>query len=434
MDQNGDGNAGGVGDEFDLTFDLELWQFASSVIDFSSQYSATSWSAAQTLGASDTLFYGDSRNAWAPKVTNGSSEFLTVGFDTPVLSTGAIIRETFGNGFVRQVEVRDSDSGVFYQMPIGLDDSQVGAPVDYSVSWPITSYAVDAVRITIDTSQTYSSEEIDSVVLRGVVAPDLTGPHVVASVPQDGSSGPINQIDLTFSEPIDPSTFTSADVLQFSGPDGEIAVTGVETVAADQYRITFDTQDTFGSYTLMVGSDISDLAGNLMDQNGDGAGGNTDDKFALNFEVELWQYASTVVDYSSQYSWPSWSASQALGPSDTLVYGDKRTAWAPKSTNGTIETLTVGFEKPVFSTGAVIRETYGNGFVRQVELRDAVTGVFHVVPVGTDDSQPNVPVDFSLSWAETPYVVDAIRITIDTDHSPRSEEIDSVQLRGRGAT
>ena len=89
-----------------------------------------------------------------------------------------IIRETFGNGFVRQVEVRDADSGVFHQMPIGSDESEVGTPVDYSVSWPITSYAVDAVRITIDTSQTYSSEEIDSVIMRGVVAPDLTGPNV----------------------------------------------------------------------------------------------------------------------------------------------------------------------------------------------------------------------------------------------------------------
>ena len=238
---------------------------------------------------------------------------------------------------------------------------------------------------------------------------------------------------MTFSEPIDPSTFTSADVLQFSGPGGDIAVTSVEAIAADQYRIAFETQETFGSYTLLVGSDISDLSGNLMDQNGDGAGGNPDDHFALNFEVELWQYASSVVDYSSQYSWPSWSASQALGPSDTLVYGDKRTAWAPKSTNGTTETLTVGFDTPVLSTGAVIRETYGNGFVRQVELRDAVTGVFHVMPIGTDDSQQGTPVDFSLSWAETSYAVDAIRITVDTNHSTRSEEIDSVQLRGRGA-
>ena len=59
---------------------------------------------------------------------------------------------------------------VFNLMPIGTDDSLPGTPVDFSVSWPITDYSVDAVRVTIDTSQTYSSEEIDSIQLRGVVA------------------------------------------------------------------------------------------------------------------------------------------------------------------------------------------------------------------------------------------------------------------------
>lgn len=79
------------------------------------------------------------------------------------------------------------------------------------------------------------------------------------------------------------------------------------------------------------------------------------------------------------------------------------------------------------------RAVTGNGFVRQVELRDSDTGVFHLMSIGPDDSQPGSPVDFTLSWTETSYTVDAIRITVDTNHSLRSEEIDSVQLRGRSA-
>ena len=105
------GRGGTAADHFDLTFEVEFWQYASSVVDFSSQYSSTSWSAADTLGPSDTFVYGDQRTAWAPKNTNGTSEFVTVGFESPVLSTGVIIRETYGNGFVRQVELRDAETG-----------------------------------------------------------------------------------------------------------------------------------------------------------------------------------------------------------------------------------------------------------------------------------------------------------------------------------
>ena len=124
-----------------------------------------------------------------------------------------------------------------------------------------------------------------------------------------------------FSEPIDPASFTAEDVLQLDGPDGAIAVDAVETLAADQYRIKFDPQTTFGSYSLLIGSDVMDLAGNPMDQNGDGAAGGVGDGFDLTFDLELWQFASSVIDFSSQYSATSWSAAQALGPSDTFTYG-----------------------------------------------------------------------------------------------------------------
>src|SRR6267142_1822994 len=58
----------------------ELTQDASSVIDFSSQFSADAWSAAQALGAPNTSSYGDISSAWAPSSKNGSQESITVGF------------------------------------------------------------------------------------------------------------------------------------------------------------------------------------------------------------------------------------------------------------------------------------------------------------------------------------------------------------------
>ncbi|MCO8121989.1 S8 family serine peptidase [Stieleria sp. TO1_6] len=430
LDQNEDQIGGQTDDRFNLSFELELWQHASTVLGFSSQYSATSWSADQALGVPDTFVYGDQRTAWTPKSSNGTTEWLSVGFDTPVLSSGVIIRQTYGNGFVRQIEVRDAESGLFHQMPMTIDESQPGAPVDFDVSWPLTDFPVDAVKVTIDTNHSLGFEEIDAIQLRGVIAPDVSGPRVIATDPQQGHPGSIEQVDLIFSEPIDPQTFTAADVIELSGPTGPIAIAGIDQLAEDRYRIRFDLQTEFGTYSLLVDPSIRDLAGNLMDQNQDGVGGQVDDRFALEFDLELWQDASTVIDFSSQYSTLSWSAAQSLGPADTFVYGDQRTTWTPKSSNGTVETLTVGFETPVLSTGAIIRETFGNGFVRAVEVRDAETGLFQTMDIGEDDSQPGTPVDYNVSWPMTEFAVDAVRITIDTDHSLGFEQIDSVRLRG----
>ena len=432
MDQDGDGTNGGpIDDRFTLNFYLELWQDASTVVDFTSQYSATSWSADQALGPPDTLAYGDSRNAWAPRSANGTTEALTVGFDVPVQSTGVVIRETFGNGFVRSVHVRNADTGSFELVATPIDDSAPGTPVDFVVSWPLTDYSVDAVRITIDTNHSLSFEEIDSVHLRGIIPPDTVGPKVIASTPDGGHSGPLSEVELTFDEPIAEGTFTIEDVSDFQGPDGTIAIDAVERLTDRDYRITFQPQSKFGTYSISIGPDILDTSGNPMDQNGNGLSGEpTSDQFDLSFDLELWQDASFVVDFSSQYSPTSWSAEQALGPPDSLTYGDHRTAWAPGSANGTEEFITLGFETPVLATGAVIRETYGNGFVRKVEARESETGSYFVVSTATDDSQPGQPVDFSVSWPRTEVSVDAIRITVDTSHSFGFEEIDAVQLRG----
>jgi hypothetical protein len=144
------------------------------------------------------------------------------------------------------------------------------------------------------------------------------------------------------------------------------------------------------------------------------------------------QYATSVLGFSSQYEacpFP-WSSCQALGPSDTAVYGDIGTSWAPAPRNGTLEYLTLGFLTNVYSDGVTIRETYGNGFVYQVDVLD-MSSMLHTVFAGVDPSLPGSPVDYLVSWSRTPYLVQGVKIYVDTDHNLSTwEEIDSVQLHG----
>jgi hypothetical protein len=155
---------------------MSLDQNASSVIGYSSQYSPTDWSAAQALGAPNTFSYGDIKTAWAPSSRDGTIEFLTLGFNTPVYANGAIIRQTYGNGFVKQIDVLDT-SDTLHSVWNGTDTSSSGSPVDFLASWATTSFLVKGLKVYVDTSHDLDAwEEIDSVTLRGTTVDPATVP------------------------------------------------------------------------------------------------------------------------------------------------------------------------------------------------------------------------------------------------------------------
>lgn len=146
--------------------------------------------------------------------------------------------------------------------------------------------------------------------------------------------------------------------------------------------------------------------------------------------LRLSQYAGSVVDFSSEYDPLDWAAARALGEPDVFDYADDPNAWAPLEQNGTTEFLTLGFDTPVFADGVTIRQNQGNGFVTRVDVLD-IGGDYHTVWTGTDPSLPGSVVDFQVSWTRTGYLVQGVRIHVDTDHDQDTwEEIDAVQLHG----
>jgi hypothetical protein len=75
------------------------------------------------------------------------------------------------------------------------------------------------------------------------------------------------------------------DVLE--GPAGPIAPIAVNQLAAGNFEVTFDAQNDAGQFRLVIGPDIFDVGGNLMDQDGDGTSGETvDDQFETTFTLE----------------------------------------------------------------------------------------------------------------------------------------------------
>jgi subtilisin family serine protease/subtilisin-like proprotein convertase family protein len=107
---------------------------------------------------------------------------------------------------------------------------------------------------------------------------DTAGPRVNSSA-FSGSATSINNVRFTFNEAITPSSFTASDVA-FTGPGGSIAISSVTAVSGSgntQFDVAFASQSALGTYTMTIGPGINDAAGNPMNQDGDGANGETPD-------------------------------------------------------------------------------------------------------------------------------------------------------------
>jgi hypothetical protein len=124
---------------------------------------------------------------------------------------------------------------------------------------------------------------------------NLYGPFVSFRNPNPSGSAPlgtIDRIDIAFSSvlSIDASTFTTDDISNFTGPNGPITPTSVvpdPLRPTTEFLVSFAPQGVAGAYHFSVGPNISDVAGNLMDQNQNTITGEIPgDQFVATFNVD----------------------------------------------------------------------------------------------------------------------------------------------------
>lgn len=139
-------------------------RFATRVLGFSSQYSETSWSAAQALGEPDTYpRHGDISTAWASSSSDGSREYLVLGYDDPQPVRAVAIYETYNPGAVDTVYVRNAVTGSWNVVWSGTAAPTTEKARIFYVTFAATSYPVDAVRIALDSRAVPGWNEIDAV-------------------------------------------------------------------------------------------------------------------------------------------------------------------------------------------------------------------------------------------------------------------------------
>lgn len=139
---------------------------------------------------------------------------------------------------------------------------------------------------------------------------------------------------------------------------------------------------------------------------------------------------------SSQHGASNGSARQALGPPDTLKYGDALSAWTPNTENGGIEWLEVTYQFAVIPLSIEVYESSAAGAITRVMMRpegdqaEWITLFEQSAPGGQANAQRPVVTTVDASKVAKP--TRTVRVEINTA-VPGWNEIDTVALIGRYA-
>jgi hypothetical protein len=141
-------------------------RWATSVIGFSSQYGTPGYGAVQALGEPNVFpNYGDDTKAWSPRTENGQREHLVLGYNDPIPVAGVAIYETYHPGAVDKVLLRNAASGDWVEVWSGTAAAEPEEARVFLVSFPKTAFAVDGVRIELDSPNVPGWNEIDAVAI-----------------------------------------------------------------------------------------------------------------------------------------------------------------------------------------------------------------------------------------------------------------------------
>ena len=147
------------------------------------------------------------------------------------------------------------------------------------------------------------------------------------------------------------------------------------------------------------------------------------------------QWSSGFVTPCTDERGSGWLCSSATGAPDCLGYADNTCGWASSSQDSGTTTLAVSFTTPVLATSIQVYESYNNGFITELEVRDATLLTWTSVWTGSDSTAQGSLGIFSASFTQTAFYADAVRITINRDATLSGyEEIDAVRLIGFAAT
>jgi OOP family OmpA-OmpF porin len=145
-------------------------QWATEVIEYSSQFSARDFSASQTTGPPNVLnLGGKDAKAWMASSPD-NEEYLIVGFGSPLKARQIAIVESSNPGAISMIYAYDENDvmhliGEFIPAPASVNNRLL------NVFLPTVDFNIKAVKIVIDGSKVPGANSIDAIGISNSVVP-----------------------------------------------------------------------------------------------------------------------------------------------------------------------------------------------------------------------------------------------------------------------
>ncbi|ELR72788.1 outer membrane protein [Fulvivirga imtechensis AK7] len=147
----------------------------------------------------------------------------------------------------------------------------------------------------------------------------------------------------------------------------------------------------------------------------------------LNTQAQTVQWASEVIDFSSELTPVQYSASQILGKPNVLpAGGENPNAWTPERANKK-EFIKVGFETPLQIRQIAIAESYNPSAIFRVFVYDE-NDTEYLVNTFSPRAVPLKGRMLNVFIEETPYKVKAVKLEMDGAAVPEYYSIDAIAI------
>ncbi|MBF0449937.1 MAG: hypothetical protein HQK75_04485 [Candidatus Magnetomorum sp.] len=128
-----------------------------------------------------------------------------------------------------------------------------------------------------------------------------SGPKIIQQSPTGMLSEPISYVDISFDQPILSTLFTSDDLFMMGPEDQILLVEEPEQLSLTLYRLGFPEQSATGRYTIQIGPQIIDVAGNALNQDQDDINGESEDIYLAEFQLNVLPDTVLVINFSGSF-------------------------------------------------------------------------------------------------------------------------------------
>jgi len=254
--------------------------------------------------------------AWPSEPVNVATDHVDLTFNRPIdLATLTAEDVTLFGGRGEQYEIMDVSlvSGTTYRL-------QLAAPmVPGAFLLTVGPEVTDAAGNSMDQDRDGNRGEPYDDIFQHQATVDIGLPRIARHQPSGDNAGTVASVDITFTEPIDRTSLLPADVTLRDPSDASVNALAVTQLTDTRFRVYFPGQTAYGQYTIAVGPDVRDLAGNQLDQDGNGTPGEATDVYQGTFNLADVDLQVTDLGVGAAQLWAgdvvplSWRVSNSTG-------------------------------------------------------------------------------------------------------------------------